>query len=156
MPVQRRQFREALTYAWDGFHYVCQTQGNMRIHFGFGLLVIAAARWLRFDEVRLALVVMMVGIVIGAEWLNTAIERTVDLVTTEQHPLARLAKDLAAGAVLWFGLIALTVGALLFAPYLPHLSDFPRILLQGPPLQVLEVGLTAAAAAALIFSGLRR
>src|SRR5690606_28781812 len=125
----------------------------MRIHAGFGVMVIALARWLGFDAVRLAVVMLTVGAVIGAEWLNTAIERAVDLVTTRPHPLARLAKDLAAGAVLWFGLVAVVVGVLLFGPYLP---DLPALIARSSPGRLAEVGAMLAVGLALVFTGIRR
>ncbi|MFO7245385.1 MAG: diacylglycerol kinase family protein [Thermaerobacter sp.] len=153
MRDRRRHFREALGFAWDGFRYVWRTQGNMRIHAGFGVMVIALARWLGFDAVRLAVVMLTVGAVIGAEWLNTAIERAVDLVTTRPHPLARLAKDLAAGAVLWFGLVAVVVGVLLFGPYLP---DLPALIARSSPGRLAEVGAMLAVGLALVFTGIRR
>jgi|SRR5690606_7540918 len=153
MRGRRRHFREALVFAWDGFRYAWRTQGNMRIHAGFGLVVIAAARWLEFDAVRLAIVILTVGAVIGAEWLNTAIERAVDLVTTRPHPLARLAKDLAAGAVLWFGLIAVVIGLLLFGPYLP---EVPGLIHASSPARLAEVGAVLVAGVALVVTGVRR
>ena len=125
----------------------------MRIHVGVGLLVLALGRWLGFDAVRQAVLVLTVGLVIGAEWLNTAIEHTVDLVTRQYHPLARLAKDLAAGAVLWCGAIAVIVGFLLF---LPHWQDLPALVLTAEPARLAEMLMVAAASAALVFSGLRR
>ena len=153
MRDRRRQFREALAFAWDGFLYVWRTQGNMRIHAGIGLLVMALARWLGFDGVRLAVLALTVGTVIGSEWINTAVERTVDLVTTQRHPLARLAKDLAAGAVLWFGLVSVVVGVLLFGPQVPRI---PAALLDGSPAHLVEVALVLGSALALIATGLRR
>ncbi|HEX6988938.1 MAG TPA: diacylglycerol kinase family protein [Bacillota bacterium] len=153
MRGRRRHFREALVFAWDGFRYAWRTQGNMRIHAGIGVVVIALARWFEFDTLRLAIVIVTVGTVIGAEWMNTAIERAVDLVTTRQHPLARLAKDLAAGAVLWFGLVSVVVGLLLFGPYL---SDAPALLHPSSPGRLAEVGVLLAAGLALVVTGIRR
>src|SRR5690606_17318102 len=106
----------------------------------------AGAGWWECEAVRLAIVILTVGAVIGAEWLNTAIERAVDLVTTRPHPLARLAKDLAAGAVLWFGLVAVVVGVLLFGPYLP---DLPALIARSSPGRLAEVGAMLAVGLAL-------
>lgn len=153
MGDRRRHFREALVFAWDGFRYAWRTQGNMRIHAGFGVVVLALARWLEFDAVRLAVVTLTVGSVIGAEWLNTAIERAVDLVTTRRHPLARLAKDLAAGAVLWFGLVSVVVGVLLFGPYL---REVPVLIRQSSPGRLVEVSTLLLAGLALVITGIRR
>src|SRR5690606_18857930 len=115
--------------------------------------VLALARWLEFDAVRLAVVTLTVGSVIGAEWLNTAIERAVDLVTTRRHPLARLAKDLAAGAVLWFGLVSVVVGVLLFGPYL---REVPVLIRQSSPGRLVEVSMLLLAGLALVITGIRR
>ena len=64
-----------------------------------------------------ALLVFCFGLVIGAEMINTAIERTVDLAMPHRHPLAKAAKDIAAGAVLVAAMVSVVVGTLIFIPH---------------------------------------
>lgn len=115
-------------------------------------MAVSAGRWLEFDAAKQAIVIITVGLVIGAELVNTAIEHTVDLFIKSRHPLARLAKDTAAGAVLWFSFVAILVGALLFAP---HLAALPASLKAGPPTRIWEILVVTIAAVAIILSGRR-
>lgn len=149
----RRRFSESVRWAWRGIRYAFANESNVRIQSGLGLLALAAGRWLGFDPVKQSLLCVTVGLVIGAEFINTAVEHTVDLVSRHHHPLARLAKDTAAGAVLWFSLVAIAVGFLMFVP---HLTTLVQIIINGPVERQLEMALVAITAGALILSGLFR
>ena len=92
-----------LAAAWRG-------QPNLRIHAVVAALVVVAGATLRIPPVWWALVALAIGLVVAAELLNTAIEAAVDLVTSDDHPLAKRAKDVAAGAVLVAVLTALGIG----------------------------------------------
>ncbi len=89
---------------------------NMRVHIAAGIFISAAG--FIFDLTRMEWCVLLLTItgVISLEMVNTAIEKTVDLVTEEYKPLAKMAKDLAAGAVLIFAIAAIIIGGLLFIP----------------------------------------
>lgn len=150
---RNRSLAQALAVALSGMAYALRTQPNMRLHLGAAMCVLTAALVLRFDAVRLAVVVLTIGAVVGAEWFNTAVEHLVDLATQEAHSLARLAKDLAAGGVLWCGVVALVIGCLLFIPALPQLPAAVAAL------SAAQRGLAAGALAAgigLIAAGLIR
>ncbi len=84
----------------------------MRIHLVLALAAVIAATVLRFSLLAWAVVALAISLVLAAELLNTAIEALVDLVSPEQHPLAKRAKDVAAAAVLAASLAALTAGVL--------------------------------------------
>ena len=84
----------------------------MRIHLVLALAVVAVGAVLRFSLLAWAVVALAIGLVFAAELLNTAIEAVVDLVSPQQHPLAKRAKDVAAAAVLAASLAALTAGLL--------------------------------------------
>lgn len=105
-------------YAMQGIAYAVTHGPNMRIH----LLAAAAAIGMGFaaDLTRLewALLSLTIFMVLAAETVNTAIERTVDLVGTERHPLAKAAKDLAAGGVLLTAVNAIIIAFILFGPCL--------------------------------------
>jgi diacylglycerol kinase len=88
----------------------------MRIHVAIAVVVIGASVALRPSRTAEVAIVLAVALVLGLELVNTAIEALVDLVSPEHHPLARAAKDAAAGAVLVGAAGALVVGVLVFWP----------------------------------------
>lgn len=93
-----------------------RSQANARIHLAATVVVVAMGLWLQLPERDWALLTLAIGGVWAAEALNTAIETVVDLVSPEWHPLARDAKDLAAGGVLLATFAAVVIGVLVFAP----------------------------------------
>ena len=109
-----KTFRDAFT----GLGYVVRTQRNARIHLAITLLVFVIAAWLRITAQDWAILVLTAALVWTSELINTALEAVVDLATPQEQPLARAAKDLAAGAVLIAALAAIVVGLLLLGPAL--------------------------------------
>jgi len=103
-------------YAFSGVWYALKTQRNIRIHSIVGGFAIALGAWLRFDPVRWALLFLTIGAVVSAEMLNTALETIVDAQVEDFHPLAKIAKDVAAGAVMVMAIAAVFVGVCLFVP----------------------------------------
>lgn len=104
----------SLNYAFHGIVYAAKSQPNMRIHLFAALFVLVATLFLHLQRVYVVIIVMLVGSVLALELVNTAIEAIVDLLTLSHHPLAKVAKDAAAGAVLTLSLTALVVGYLVF------------------------------------------
>ncbi|HET9028965.1 MAG TPA: diacylglycerol kinase [Candidatus Aquilonibacter sp.] len=104
----------SFNHAFEGIMYAARTQQNMRIHLMVGLLVVLASLFLRLDRSYVVALVVLVALVLALELLNTAIEAIVDLLTVTHHPLAKTAKDAAAGAVLVASLAAVVVGYLVF------------------------------------------
>jgi len=94
--------------------YAARTQPNMRWHLGISLAVLLAAMLLRIDRDYVIDLVVLIAVVLALELLNTAIESIVDLLTATHHPLAKTAKDAAAGAVLIASVAAVVVGYLVF------------------------------------------
>lgn len=108
-------------YAWAGIVYAFQTQRNFRIHTAVGLSAIALSGLLKLPPVEVAVIVLTIGLVMGLELLNTALEAVVDLtVGKEYHDLARIAKDCAAGAVLLSAIAAVGVAMALLVPPLVY------------------------------------
>lgn len=107
-----KTFRDAFT----GLGYVVRTQRNARIHLAITLLVFVIAAWLRITAQDWAILVLTAALVWTSELINTALEAVVDLASPQEQPLARAAKDLAAGAVLIAALAAIAVGVLLLGP----------------------------------------
>ena len=106
---------DSFNFAFEGIIHVLRTQRNMRIHFGVAVGVLVAA--LAFDVSRLELIALLLAIafVLIAEMLNTAIEAAVDVASTSFDPMAKLAKDIGAGAVLIAAINAIAVGYLVFS-----------------------------------------
>jgi diacylglycerol kinase (ATP) len=112
--VQDSRVWAAFDYAFQGILYATRTQRNMRIHLVAAALAMFAVLFLRLERAYVALVVLCIVLVIALELVNTAIEAVVDLMTVAHHPLAKIAKDAAAGAVLVASLGAIIVGYLVF------------------------------------------
>lgn len=125
----------------------------MRIHFAVALATLMLARWLQLGRSEIIPLWLAIGLVICIEAVNTAVETVVDLASQEVHPLARLAKDVAAGAVLWSVVIALGIGLWIFGP---HLGRLPQVVAQQWYAQPMAVLLPVLLVAVLLVSGLRR
>lgn len=114
-----KRFILAFVYALRGIAQGFVEERNLRIHFAAGAVVLATA-WIQgLEAVSVSILVLTIGFVIAMELVNSAIERAVDLTTTKRHPLARAAKDMAAGAVLVAAVTSAGVGAVLFYNRLP-------------------------------------
>jgi len=105
---------DSFRYAVEGIVHVFRTQKHMRFHFLTVVLVLSIGLLLRLGRVEMAALFIVVSGVLVAEMMNTAIESVVDMVTQAYHPLAKLAKDIAAGAVLIASITAAIVGGILF------------------------------------------
>ena len=104
-------------YAAQGLSYAFSSQRNFRIHVGTGVIVFGLGLWLGLSADRLAVLVLTVAAVLVLELLNTATEAVVDLAIGRRfHPLARIAKDCAAAAVLVASLSSLLIALLLLLP----------------------------------------
>jgi diacylglycerol kinase len=105
-----RSFR----YAWHGIYLVIRYENNTRVHSLASVAAVALGVFLELDALEWALVLMQIGLVWAAETFNTALEKLVDLVSPEYHPLAGKVKDIAAGAVLIVSLMSVAVGGIIF------------------------------------------
>lgn len=114
--MQKQRLVESFNAAIEGFVYVFKSQRNMRLHFLMGLFAFLLGIILNFTYIELMILCLTIAFVLFAEMFNTAIEYTVDLVVSrEYHPLARIVKDIGAGAVLLSAITAAIVGYILFA-----------------------------------------
>ena len=116
--VPRSGFWRSFSFAGQGVWHAVRTQRNMRVHLLAASGAVAAGLILRISAVDWACVLMAIGLVLTAEALNTVVEALADLCTEEFHPLAKIAKDTAAGAVLISSAAALGVGVAVFLPRL--------------------------------------
>jgi diacylglycerol kinase (ATP) len=106
---------ESFNYAFEGIIHVLRTQRNMRIHFSLAVLVLVGALVTGVDKFELVALLIAIAFVLITEMVNTAIEGAIDVATTSFDPMAKLAKDIAAGAVLIATVTAVAVGYLVFA-----------------------------------------
>jgi diacylglycerol kinase (ATP) len=113
-PGRAPSLLDSFNYAFEGIIHVLRTQRNLRIHFLAAALVFGAAIAVGVTRLQLIALVIAIAFVLVAEMLNTAIEGVIDVSTTSFDPNAKLAKDIAAGAVLIASITALSVGFLVF------------------------------------------
>ncbi|MGV7975884.1 MAG: diacylglycerol kinase family protein [Anaerolineaceae bacterium] len=103
-------------FAFKGWAYVLRTQKNAWIHLAATTLVIAVGVWLGISRYEWAIILLVIGIVWIAEFLNTSLESILDIASPERHPLARIAKDVGAAAVLIAAVVAIAVGLIILGP----------------------------------------
>ncbi len=105
-------------HAFRGWAYVLRTQRNAWIHVIIATIFLALSAWLQLDRFEWAVIILTMAMVFTAEFLNTAIEAVVDLASPQKHPLAKVGKDVGAGAVLIVAITAVLVGLLILWPRL--------------------------------------
>ena len=113
---------DSFNYAFEGIIHVLRTQRNLRIHFLIAIAVLGAAAALGVDRLELIVLLLAIAFVLVAEMVNSAIEGAIDVSTTSFDPNAKLAKDIAAGAVLISSATAVAIGYLVFAHAAAHRS----------------------------------
>lgn len=113
-----KRLANSFFFALQGIYHSIASGTNMKIHVLAAILVVTLGYIVGLAPVEWALLSLTVFMVLTAETINTAIELTVDLACRDRHPVAKLAKDMAAGAVLLTALNALVMAILLFGPHL--------------------------------------
>lgn len=117
-PLLGSRFLGSFVPAVRGLGRAARAERNLRIQLGAGVVALGLAAGLRLDAVEWACVILAVGLVITTELVNTAVEAIIDLLSPGPHPVAGLAKDVAAAAALTASLAAAGVGAAVFGPHL--------------------------------------
>ncbi len=113
----RRRLR-SFVYAFEGWWFVLRTQHNAWIHAAVSVFVFALALWLKLNRIEWSILILTTMVVWMAEFFNTALEAVVDVAAPEPHPLAKVAKDVAAAAVLVGAIGAVVIGLLVMGPAL--------------------------------------
>lgn len=108
---------KSFRYAFRGLAVAVREQRNLKIHLGAALVVTALGFWFGISATDWCVLLIMIGLVLGLELINTAIENLTDLVSPEFHPLAGKVKDIAAAAVLVVSIISVIVGLIIFYYY---------------------------------------
>jgi diacylglycerol kinase len=112
------KFIAGFGFAFSGLWYAIRTQINMKVHISIATLAIALGIALHISAVEFAIIFVTIAGVLVAEMFNTVIELYVDLASPSYHPLAKIIKDVAAGAVLLSAIIAIIIALFVFGPHL--------------------------------------
>ncbi|MDR0879274.1 MAG: diacylglycerol kinase [Clostridioides sp.] len=119
---KRRGLINAFNDAIAGILYTFKSERNMKIHYLGSALVLVISLFLNLSKLEMIMLFMSIAMVVVAEMFNTAVEKAIDLITDEYHALAKIAKDVSAGAVLVSALNSVVVGYILFYDKLTELS----------------------------------
>ena len=111
------KFIAGFRYAFSGLWYALRTQRNARVHVSIAILAILLGVVLHISAVEFALVFVAITGVFIAEMFNTVFELCIDLASPDYHPLAKIAKDVAAGAVLLSAMLSIVIGLFVFVPH---------------------------------------
>ncbi len=131
--MKSRNLLESFNYAFEGIIYAFKTQRNIRLHFLATAAVLVASLVLKLTKLEILMLFITIAFVVMAEMINTAIETVVDMFTKAHHPLAAIAKNVAAGAVLIAATVAVIVGYLIFFPAIDPLIPKVITTLQKAP-----------------------
>jgi diacylglycerol kinase (ATP) len=132
---------QSFNFAFEGIIHVLRTQRNMRIHFMIAAGVLIAGLIVGVSRLELVVLLMAISFVLIAEMINSALEAGIDVATTSFDPLAKLAKDIAAGAVLIATVNALAVGYLVFVDRIKDPSSQAIDRLRDGPTEITLVAL---------------
>jgi diacylglycerol kinase (ATP) len=127
--------------AFEGVIHVVRTQRNMRLHFLAAPLVLVLGIVLGASRFEILALILSVSFVLIAEMINTALEKAIDLATSSFDPVARAAKDIAAGAVLVAAVTAVFVGYLVFGPRLQHPSRRAIETVRNSPVHITVIAI---------------
>ncbi len=107
---------KSFQFAFAGIAYLLKSQRNARIHVALGAAACGLAIWLHISRAEWSVLILTIASVLILEGLNTTVESAVDLASPEIHPLAKIAKDVAAGMVLIAAIASVIVGLIILAP----------------------------------------
>jgi diacylglycerol kinase (ATP) len=116
--MKPKNWLESLNCAIEGIIYVAKTQRHMRYHFTAAVAVLLLSLFLNLAWIEFSILALCIILVLFAEVINTAIEVTIDLISEEFHPLARIVKNVAAGAVLLAAIGSLTIGYIIISRHI--------------------------------------
>lgn len=112
----KSSFSESVGHAIDGIEYTANHERNFRIEILFAVAVSIMSFFLQVSIMEWCVLVLVIGMVLALEMVNTALERCVDLVTKDYRELAKIAKDVAAGSVFIMSMFSVIIGILIFLP----------------------------------------
>lgn len=119
----RGRFLFSFSYAIQGIYHGIISERNLQFHSIVSVFVITLSFLLKLNQIEWIFVLICIFGMIVLELLNTAIERMVDLLSPNYHPLAKQAKDVAAGAVLCYSLMTVIIGCIIFLPKITRIIE---------------------------------
>lgn len=111
-----KRLRKSFGYAFKGIDDVISNEPNMKIHVSVAILVVIMAFLLKISMIEWIILVLLIGLVLAAEVINTTIENLVDMYTKEYNEKAKVVKDTAAGTVLILAITAAIIGLMILVP----------------------------------------
>ncbi len=115
---------KSFKYAFTGIYELVKSEPNARIHLIATIVAVTAGFFLRISNAEWCVILIVIALVWAAEAFNTIVEKLADHLFPEYHETARVAKDVAAGAVLVCALVALACGVIIFLPKLISISGY--------------------------------
>lgn len=112
----KEKFTKSVGHALDGIEYAINHERNIKIQIFIGIIASVLGFLLNISIIEWVVVILLIATILALELINTAIERTVDLVTKDYEELAKVAKDMAAGAVLVVSMFSVIIGVLIYIP----------------------------------------
>jgi diacylglycerol kinase (ATP) len=154
--ARRPNLLQSFNWAFDGIVHALRGERNMWIHFGAAVAVLIAALFFNLSRLEVIALFVAISFVLITEMLNTSIEQIVDLVTDELDPRAKIAKDVAAGAVLVATVNALAVAYLVFYDKLTGVPYTVLRKLRTSPVDLAVLALVLVILVAVIVKALTR
>ena len=148
--MRERRFVESFNAAIEGFIYVLRTERNMRIHYLVALFIILLGIYLNFTYLEILILCGTITLVLASEMMNTTVEHVVDMIKNEFHPIARIIKDISAGAVLLASINAVIVGYLLFSRKIPFKVEDEVVRIRHSPWHLTFLSLILVFGVAII------
>lgn len=114
--VDKKRLKNSFKYAIEGIKTAYTDEQNLRVHTIVAILVLVFSYILKLSEFEFCICLILIGLVLMAEFFNTAIENMVDMITLENNPYAKKAKDVSAAGVLVFVFFSSVIGVIIFLP----------------------------------------
>lgn len=111
-----KRFFKSFSYAIKGIISALKTEQNLLIDFIVAIVTILLGIYLKLSTIEFCIVLLAISLVISMELVNTSIEYAIDMAMPEIHPLAKISKDVASGAVLFSAIISLVIGIIIYLP----------------------------------------
>lgn len=149
-----KRFIDSFNNAVTGILAAIKTESNLRSHFIIAILVIMLSMFFNFTRMEFLMLLFAITTVIMAEMFNTVAEKVVDMITKEYHPLARIIKDISAGAVLIASLNAMVVGYLLFFNRVNPFASWIIFKIGNSPIHLTFIALVLVVLLTIAFKGI--
>lgn len=139
--MKSRNLIDSFNYAIEGILHVFKTQRNMKIHFAIAIAVLFFCLFLDLTRVEFVIILFTISLVLIAEMINTAIETTIDMLVKNYNPMAKIAKNVAAGAVLIAAVNSVLVAYLIFFDRVNPWTKIVLVKIRESPIHVTVISI---------------